>query len=220
MIDTLPIIIEQCTKNKNKFDSKVSAIDLYENPRYKQWRVIIKKFNNQLPLFIHSAKYGIIYHKEKISYYDFTFKNLSIQTIVDEYSEKHKKAFKEKIVRLILDKVKHNQIIIPIFYLATVKYLASLNLVDYKFDEDFARMLKEYPIIFITILTNSDYSKYMNNLKSTLGEKYINLDYNKIVETYNFPKIHTRGFFIQKNIKYLFNQKSLEILLNKYKTLE
>jgi len=60
----------------------------------------------------------------------------------------------------------------------------------------------------------------MNNLKSTLGEKYINLDYNKIVETYNFPKIHTRGFFIQKNIKYLFNQKSLEILLNKYKTLE
>ena len=71
------IAIISCSKKKIK-RNRVKAKDLYSaSPLFRLSYLYIKKFYPDLPIYILSAKYGLIGENKIIDYYEKTFKDSS-----------------------------------------------------------------------------------------------------------------------------------------------
>lgn len=76
------IIIISCTKSKYPFKD-VEARKLYwKSTLFRFSYAVAKKKYPDLPIFILSAKYGLISENEKIDYYDTSFKDKENQMII------------------------------------------------------------------------------------------------------------------------------------------
>lgn len=92
-------LILSCSQSK-KFDkADLSAIQRYDGPSFRLLRRYLNQTNENLEIYILSAKFGLIRHQTSIPYYEQKLRNSEIEKLKENISKQKQNFFSETCER-------------------------------------------------------------------------------------------------------------------------